>query len=242
MWSRVIPPSCDSSFIRQQVGMMPRMPPPRIERMYRMICVALQLFYHSIRGTRVRLGPYVFSMRQAFPIQAALAQRKSNPVRYSLLSEAVFPGGNPRTPAKGAEKPRGPLLLPTQSLRSGFRPGPGRLFAILNRHPRSAQTPARFPLLGCVFQRFVVVSTHVVFDDSSAFHHKFDALHLSDVLQGVSGGRDQVGELALFDGADFVLPVDNLGIHRGCHAQRIEWRRSPTDEDGKHLALYAMGT
>src|ERR1019366_908265 len=89
MWSRVIPPSCDSSFIRQQVGMMPRMPPPRIERMYRMICVALQLFYHSIRGTRVRLGPYVFSMRQAFPIQAALAQRKSNPVRYSLLSVAA---------------------------------------------------------------------------------------------------------------------------------------------------------
>src|SRR5664280_1729892 len=88
MWSRVIPPSCDSSFIRQQVGMMPRMPPPRIERMYRMICVALQLFYHSIRGTRVRLGPYVFSMRQAFPIQAALAQRKSNPVRYSLISVA----------------------------------------------------------------------------------------------------------------------------------------------------------
>jgi hypothetical protein len=30
----------------------------------------------------------VFSMRQAFPIQAALAQRKSNPVRYSLLSVA----------------------------------------------------------------------------------------------------------------------------------------------------------
>src|ERR1035441_4839363 len=89
MWSRVIPPSCDSSFIRQQVGMMPRMPPPRIERMYRMICVALQLFYPSIRGTRVRLGPYVFSMRQAFPIQAALAQRRSNPVRYSLLSVAA---------------------------------------------------------------------------------------------------------------------------------------------------------
>src|ERR1019366_5679001 len=91
MWSRVIPPSCDSSFIRPQVGMIPRILPPRIERMYRMICVALQLFYHSIRGTRVRLGPYVFSMRQAFPIQAALAQRKSNPVRYSLLSEAPLP-------------------------------------------------------------------------------------------------------------------------------------------------------
>jgi hypothetical protein len=57
--------------------------------MYRMICVALQLFYHSIRGTRVRLGPYVFSMRQAFPIQAALAQRKSNPVRYGSISVAL---------------------------------------------------------------------------------------------------------------------------------------------------------
>jgi len=39
-----------------------------------MICVALQLFYHSIRGTRVRLGPYVFSMRQAFRPMASATQ------------------------------------------------------------------------------------------------------------------------------------------------------------------------
>src|ERR1035437_4695778 len=84
MWSRGIPPSCGSTFIRQQAGMMPRMPPPRIERMYRMVCVALRLYYHSICGTQVRLGPYVFSMRQAFPIQAALAQRKSSRFRYVI--------------------------------------------------------------------------------------------------------------------------------------------------------------
>src|SRR5579863_2235706 len=50
MWSRVTPPSCDSSFIRQQVGMTPRMPPPRMERMYRMIYASDRLSYRSIRA------------------------------------------------------------------------------------------------------------------------------------------------------------------------------------------------
>ena len=34
----------------------------------------------------------------------------------------------------------------------------------------------------------------------------------------------------------------NPGIHRGRHTQRVERRRSPTHEDGKHLALHAMRT
>src|SRR5450759_4647307 len=122
MWSRVIPPSCDSSFIRQQAGMMPRMPPPRIERMYRMVCVALRLYYHSICGTQVRLGPYVFFMRQAFPIQAALAQRKSSRFRYVISYYRQLPPVYRSSTAPISPVPGNPTWLP--QIRGSIRACP----------------------------------------------------------------------------------------------------------------------
>src|ERR1035441_7302737 len=85
-------------------------------------------------------------------------------------------------------------------------------------------------------------SSKLVFYNHSALHHEFDVLHLGDILERVSGRRDQVRELAFFDGAHFVLPMNDPGVHEGRHAQSIKWRRAPTHKDGKHLALHTMGT
>ena len=67
-------------------------------------------------------------------------------------------------------------------------------------------------------------------------------MHLGDVLQGIPGHGDEVGVLALFDGAHAVLHADDRRIDRRRHSQRVDRGRSPLDEDREHLGLHAVRT
>src|SRR5437867_589028 len=79
-----------------------------------------------------------------------------------------------------------------------------------------------------------------IFDDLSALHHEFDSLHLGDILQGVACHGDHVRELTLFDRTQTILLVDDFRIDRCGHAQGIDRRCAPLDEDGEHFRLHAV--
>src|ERR1700676_1887388 len=84
--------------------------------------------------------------------------------------------------------------------------------------------------------------SQIVSHNHAALHHKFYSLHFGDVLERISGDCDDVGELALFNRAQAVLHVDDLGVNRRCHTQGVYRSRPPFDVKGKHLGLHAMRT
>src|SRR6266849_7939952 len=51
-----------------------------------------------------------------------------------------------------------------------------------------------------------LASAEFVSDDQAAFHHEPDSFHFGDVLERVSGDRNDVRELAFFDGPYVVFP------------------------------------
>src|SRR5262249_43428066 len=51
------------------------------------------------------------------------------------------------------------------------------------------------------------VLREVVTHDYSALHDEFDALHLCNVVERIARYRNDVGESALLNGADLILPV-----------------------------------
>src|SRR6266478_8362143 len=60
---------------------------------------------------------------------------------------------------------------------------------------------------------------YVVPNDLPALHHKFDSLKLGDIRQRVAGHGDHIGELALVDGSDLVLPSERFGVN---HASALD--------------------
>src|SRR5262245_33629015 len=74
----------------------------------------------------------------------------------------------------------------------------------------------------------------------SALHNERDTLHLGDVTERISCDGDQIGDLVLLDDAQLVLPVNDGGVDRRCHLERIRGRGAPLDKDWKHLGLHAV--
>src|SRR5580700_6788865 len=55
----------------------------------------------------------------------------------------------------------------------------------------------------------------IVADDLAALHHELDPLQLADVRLRVARNGDEIGELALFDRPDPVLPAERFGVDHG---------------------------
>jgi hypothetical protein len=52
--------------------------------------------------------------------------------------------------------------------------------------------------------------------------------------------RNEIGELAFFNGSEAVLLVKDFGVVRGRHAQGVGRRRPPFHEHRERLPLYAV--
>lgn len=71
-------------------------------------------------------------------------------------------------------------------------------------------------------------------DDGTAKHHHLDMLQACDILNRITFHRYQVCQLALFDGANPILPTKELGGRGGC-PQRRQWRHAEFSDEQLQL-------
>src|SRR5882672_397285 len=107
------------------------------------------------------------------------------------------------------------------------------------RPPRQA-VPDDFTIFRILLGRNHRARSQIVAHNRAALHYELNTLHFRNVGQRISGHSDHVGELALFDGAEGVLLVDDLGVDCRRHAQGIYGTGSPLDEDREHFSLDAV--
>jgi len=61
----------------------------------------------------------------------------------------------------------------------------------------------------------------VITVDDAFFHDEEDVFSLADILQGIAGDRDNIGEFTGFEGADFVGQAQEIGIRGSSRLKRI---------------------
>src|ERR1700754_5206590 len=76
--------------------------------------------------------------------------------------------------------------------------------------------------------------------DLTALHYKADVPCNGDVSQRIAGYGDDVGEVALGDGAEIGL-VDQIGADGGGRAQHRRRRHTPIDKRDKFVGVLAVG-
>src|SRR5882672_11652625 len=98
------------------------------------------------------------------------------------------------------------LMPSTQERSAHSRAHPGSVesgCALDSLSLRMSYSENRFPL----FRDHALATRQLVAHHHAALHHELHAFHLAQVRDRVAGHRNDVGELALFDGADVVLPA-----------------------------------
>ena len=73
------------------------------------------------------------------------------------------------------------------------------------------------------------------------FHHEAEVLHLPDVLFGIAGAGDDIGEFAGFEGAGAVGHAEEFGIQGGAGLERVDGLHPQVDQQVKLLGVAAVG-
>lgn len=79
-----------------------------------------------------------------------------------------------------------------------------------------------------------------VHDDCAALHYELDLAEDGDVREGVALDGDEVGELAVFEGADLVLRVEKFGGGCGSGADGFERGEAALGERDELFGVFAL--
>src|SRR5262245_37957728 len=89
------------------------------------------------------------------------------------------------------------------------------------------------------FMRLIPTRT-LIPNDLSALHDEGHARHLGDIRERIARNGDNVGELALLDGADVGRPSDEIRGDRRGRAQRLHRCHPPLHQIGELILLRAV--
>src|SRR6266567_1706769 len=91
--------------------------------------------------------------------------------------------------------------------------------------PRASTRPPPFgggtrASLSSLSRRYRGRQRQIIADDFAALHDEFHPLKFGDVLERVAGNGSEIGEFALLDRTDAVLPAQRLGVDDGSALER----------------------
>src|ERR1700687_6141710 len=83
-------------------------------------------------------------------------------------------------------------------------------------------------------------SVQLVTIDFSAFHHECHSLERGNIFKRILFHRDDIGEFSLFDGADTILPAEQVSGLDGSGLNRFERSKTILHVNGELLAVVAV--